>query len=138
MEFSSWDLPTVDGSEPALNGNGQFKVPSNASYVQFEVTADYNSSQVGSPDNVMLLYVGDTYNPDFVVPEYQPYGQKSEAIKEELMPVNYTDALRDIDTLKNDVEDITNIIGNKVDISAGKNLVNPNKVILNAAIPVNT
>lgn len=66
--LQSYNLPNIDAT--GWVANGQFKTPANAAFVQFNVIFAGGDSA----DSVMLTDVGDTYDSDYVVPAYQPYG----------------------------------------------------------------
>lgn len=84
-----WQLPNVEGTAGVVDG--QFKVPSNAVYVQFTVIF----SNGDTADNLMLLEVGDSYDANYQLPsEYVPYGEESKTVvKEEALPASLTDRL---------------------------------------------
>ena len=81
-EYSeNYRMPNTDGSGASSTMNVQFKTPSNAAYVQFNVATDIDSSET-----TMLELVGDTYNPNFVPSEYEQYDEKTTVVKESALP----------------------------------------------------
>lgn len=86
-EWSNYRLPNIDASAYVVNG--EFKTPATAAYVQFQVV--YESGN-GSPDDVMLTDLGNSYVADPPTPEYEPYGS-TYTIKESALPETVADLL---------------------------------------------
>ena len=99
VEASDYYLPTIDASNTAREG--QFKVPEDATKVQFgivvykEFSNDYN--------NIVLEYVGDSYDDRFTPSEFNGYKGDTLGIKESAIP----EELRN--TIKRNTEEIATL-----------------------------